>query len=140
MKSWGVELVMGETVQAVESSDKAMILHLDSRRLQADLLAVAIGNMPSLEWLRLGGIKTDAGVIADERLRTNFSEVYVAGDAAEIYDPRASRRKLLFGWKNAVEQGRIAGANMAGDMKNFEITYKPGIKQIFGVDVRHRWK
>jgi nitrite reductase (NADH) large subunit len=140
MKNWGVRLVMGEAVQAVEAGDKSVTLHLDSRRLQADLLAAAIGNMPSLEWLRAGGIKTDVGIIADERLRTNFSDIYVAGDAAEIYDPRAKKRKLLFGWKNAVEQGTIAGANMAGDMRNFEVTYVPGVKQIFGVDVRHRWK
>jgi NAD(P)H-nitrite reductase large subunit len=140
MRNAGVTLVVGELVQAIEADGKAVILETATRRLQGDLLSVAIGKTPHLDWLSSSGIMTGSGIIADERLRTNFPSIYAAGDAAEVYDSKTRRRKLLFGWKNAVEQGRIAGANMCGEMKEFEVTYAPGIRQIFGVDVRHRWK
>jgi NAD(P)H-nitrite reductase large subunit len=140
MRNAGVTLVVGELVQAIEADGKAVILETAMRRLQGDLLSVAIGKAPHLDWLSSSGIMTGSGIIADERLRTNFPSIYAAGDAAEVYDSKTRRRKLLFGWKNAVEQGRIAGANMCGEMKEFEVTYAPGIRQIFGVDVRHRWK
>jgi hypothetical protein len=29
---------------------------------------------------------------------------------------------------------------MSGGAQKFEVKYTPGVKQIFGVDVRHRWK
>jgi len=140
MKQAGVNLVLGETVREVESDGDAILLRTDARAVSGDFFSVAIGKMPRLDWLRSSGIMMDSGIIADERLRTNFPGIYAAGDTAEIYDPKTQKRKLLFGWKNAVEQGRVAGANMVGEMKEFEVTYAPGLKQIFGVDVRHRWK
>jgi NAD(P)H-nitrite reductase large subunit len=140
MKAAGVQMVMGEEIHRVEKSDSAIVVHTSGKTLRGDALAVAVGKTPCLNWLESSGITTNRGILADERLRTNYPDIFVAGDAAEIYDPATKKRKLLFGWKNATEQGELAGANMSGDTREFVVTYTPGLKQIFGVDIRHRWK
>lgn len=140
MRQAGVRLVLGETVNRIDFGSAGVVLSTGADTIQGDVLAVAIGKMPKLDWLRPSGIKIESGIIADERLRTNFPDIYAAGDVAEIYDAKTKKRRLLFGWKNATEQGKVAGANMSGDVREFEVTYAPGLKQIFGVDVRHRWK
>ncbi len=140
MKAAGVHVIVGEKIQRVEGSQGNVSVHTLGGTLTGDILAVAVGLTPALEWLKSSEIRTDAGVVADERLRTNYPNIFAAGDVAQVYDPGIERRRLLFGWKNAVEQGRIAGANMCGDSIEFAVTHAPGLKQIFGVDVRHRWK
>jgi NADPH-dependent 2,4-dienoyl-CoA reductase/sulfur reductase-like enzyme len=140
MRRAGVKLVLGEVVRGIGFDRGKVTVQTGSRTLDGDALAVAIGKTPELGWLRPSGIMINSGIIADERLRTNFPSIYAAGDVTEIFDPKTQRRKLLFGWKNAVAQGRVAGANMCGEITEFEVNYIPGLKQIFGVDVRHRWK
>ncbi|MBI4831602.1 MAG: FAD-dependent oxidoreductase [Candidatus Lindowbacteria bacterium] len=140
MKAAGVQIVVGERIHKVEKADSAIVVHTTGKTLRGDTLAVAIGKTPRLDWLEPSGVMTNTGIIVDERLRTNHPNIFAAGDAAEIYDPAVKKRRLLFGWKNATEQGQLAGANMAGDTQEFVVTYAPGLKQIFGVDIRHRWK
>lgn len=139
MKVAGVQVFVGERMQRVEAFGEGVSIHTAARTLTGDVLAVAVGMYPALDWLESSGIQTDSGVVADKRLRTNFPNIFAAGDVAEIYDPATDKRRLLFGWKNAVEQGSIAGANMCGDVRQFAVTHGPGVKHIFGVDVRHRW-
>ncbi len=140
MRTAGIQLVLGDEVIKVETNGGTVSVLTSARKLTGDLLVVAVGMAPRLDWLEGSGIKVRTGIIADERLRTNYPNIYAAGDAAEIYDPRLNKRRLLFGWKNAVKQGQTAGANMCGDFREFDVSYAPGVKQIFGVDVRHRWK
>ncbi|RJP68532.1 MAG: NAD(P)/FAD-dependent oxidoreductase [Candidatus Abyssobacteria bacterium SURF_17] len=140
MRAAGVKMVLGEEILRMKSTNGTVSVDVAGKTLSADVLVVAVGMEPSLDSLNDSGIMVGSGVTTDERLRTNKANIYAAGDVAEIYDPRVHKRKLLFGWKNANEQGRIAGANMCGEDREFEIKYAPGVKQIFGVDVRHRWK
>ncbi len=143
MEAAGVTLVIGERIIEVGVSPPGIELITPERTITADALAVAIGVAPNLDWLDGSEIARDSGIIVDERLRTNYPNIFAAGDAAEVYDPRVMRRRLLFGWKNAIEQGMVAGANMCGEMDVFErldVAYTTDRKQIFGVDVRHRWK
>jgi NAD(P)H-nitrite reductase large subunit len=140
MKAAGVQVVAGEEIRKVQKLDSEIIIQTSGKVLRGDILTVAVGKAPCVNWLAASGITTNLGVIVDERLRTNYPNIYAAGDIAEIYDPSAGKRKLLFGWKNATEQGHLAGSNMSGDTREFVVTYAPGLKQIFGVDIRHRWK
>jgi NADPH-dependent 2,4-dienoyl-CoA reductase/sulfur reductase-like enzyme len=59
-------------------------------------------------------IEVDRGVLVDERLETSVPGVYAAGDVAQVYDPLTGHSQLDVLWPVAVEQGRVAGANMSG--------------------------
>lgn len=53
-------------------------------------------------------IKTDKGILVDERMETSVKSVYAAGDVAEYQGINFCI------WPEAMEQGRVAGINMAG--------------------------
>jgi phenylglyoxylate dehydrogenase epsilon subunit len=60
------------------------------------------------------GIDTDAGILVDDRMRTNVANIWAAGDVAQARGFWGG--KVVNGiLPNAVEQGRIAGADMADD-------------------------
>lgn len=91
----------------------------DGQLIACDMVAVAVGTQPRLELAQGAGVETGRGIFADEFLRTSQPDIYVAGDAAEVLDPTTGRRGIDSLWSVANAQGRIAGANMAGDSRSF---------------------
>ncbi|HLA98084.1 MAG TPA: FAD-dependent oxidoreductase [Anaerolineales bacterium] len=86
----------------------------DGQRLACGILAYAIGVRPRIQLAQASGLKTNRGILVDNQLRTNASDVFAAGDVAEVYDPFSGRSVIDSLWGPARDQGRIAGKNMAG--------------------------
>jgi NADPH-dependent 2,4-dienoyl-CoA reductase/sulfur reductase-like enzyme len=64
--------------------------------------------------LRDSGIKTNIGVLADNRMQTSVPGVYVAGDCAEAFDNFTGTAVVSAIQPNAADQARIAALNMVG--------------------------
>jgi len=86
----------------------------DGKRLQCQMVAVAIGVRPRLELVADTPIQTDRGILVNDRMETSVPGVYAAGDVAQVVDPLTGQAQLDILWPVAVAQGRAAGANMAG--------------------------
>jgi nitrite reductase (NADH) large subunit len=86
----------------------------DGSEIPADLVIIGIGVIPNTEFLSGAGLSDPDGLTVDQRLRTNRDDIFAAGDCVQPVD-RLSGEKTYFAiWPAAVEQGRLAGANMAG--------------------------
>jgi 3-phenylpropionate/trans-cinnamate dioxygenase ferredoxin reductase component len=79
----------------------------------ADLVVVGAGIHLNTELAAAAGLAVDGGIVVDEHLRTSAPGVFAAGDVANFPDPLGGRRHVEH-WDNAVAQGRVAAANMAG--------------------------
>jgi NADPH-dependent 2,4-dienoyl-CoA reductase/sulfur reductase-like enzyme len=55
------------------------------------------------------------GILVDDKLRTSVRDIYAAGDVAALLNPLTGRYETRAQWFSAVEMGRTAGAQMAGD-------------------------
>jgi NADPH-dependent 2,4-dienoyl-CoA reductase/sulfur reductase-like enzyme len=86
----------------------------DARLIKCDLVAFAIGIRPRKELADTAGLKTDRGILVDERLQTSHPDIFAAGDVAQVYDPFTEKYVLDSLWGPAREQGRMAGLNMLG--------------------------
>ena len=53
-------------------------------------------------------------------MQTNYEGIYAAGDCCEAYDIQSGQRRNIGVWANAMRQGRVAGANMAGGHMEFD--------------------
>jgi NADPH-dependent 2,4-dienoyl-CoA reductase/sulfur reductase-like enzyme len=78
---------------------------------------VATERLPNINFLGGSGVNTGAGILVDEYLRTNVSNIYAAGDCAEVFDVNRLENRINFGWRSALKQGQLAGENMAGGTK-----------------------
>ncbi|MEW6456256.1 MAG: FAD-dependent oxidoreductase [Acidobacteriota bacterium] len=83
-------------------------------KIESDMVINAAGIRPNLEIVEDSEIKTNQGIIVDKHLKTNIENVYAAGDVAEAYDMLRQSYWINPNWTCAFQQGRIAGANMAG--------------------------
>lgn len=87
---------------------------LSGKNVDADLLIVAAGTKPNVDFMEDAGIKINKGILINESLQTNVPDIYAAGDVVEYTDLSTGFSSLSALWTNAEEMGRIAGRNMAG--------------------------
>lgn len=112
----GIKILTGQEVRLAAGSEKGCTLGLGSgESLEGDLLIVATGVSPNMAFLQGAGLETDQGIMVDECMRSSAPDVWAAGDVAQapgFFGPERGMNPTL---TSAVEQGRIAGMDMAGD-------------------------
>lgn len=112
----GIEVFLGEEVVEIHGANGRVsgVRTSKGKRLDTELVVVAIGVRADIGFLQGSGIRTDRGILIDHEFRTNIREVFAAGDAAQGYDPVSGLFRVATNWNNAMEQGKLAGAFMAG--------------------------
>jgi len=138
MVSEGVTVLMGQQIKEVRGTrSKGMVVVTDEDETACDMLVVATGVKPNLDFLRGSGIAIgeSGGIIVDQNLRTTVDHIYAAGDCAETTDLVTGERGINAIWPEAVLQGRIAALNIIGT----EAAYPGGISRnvinVFGTPV-----
>lgn len=118
------------------SSDKGVVVHTSTRvvaveansgggsglrlkcdgadDIDADLVVVATGVQPDIGFLKGSGLELDKGVVVDGYLQSSAPGIYAAGDVCEGMDWSTGQRAVHAIQPVAVETGRIAALNMAG--------------------------
>lgn len=110
----GARILTGRSIEAVKrTKNKIKGVMLDNGEIiPCGMLIVAAGVRPNLEMLKNGSIKTNQGILVDDHMRTNISNICAAGDIAEI--EIGGTRKVNPIHLNAVKGGYIAGCNIVG--------------------------
>jgi len=112
---------------------------LSGDEISAEIVFASGGFLPKMDCMRNSGVYMNKGLIIDEYMQTTADSIFAAGDCAEIYHPSLARYWVNLGFPNAKAQGRIAGMNMAGDVRvNLEIE-KMRPYTIFGRELYARW-
>ena len=114
-ESKGVAVRTATRVTEIARTNGSLTLATDQGDpIEADLVVCATGVAPNVDFLDGAGIECDAGILVDDRLRTNAHDVYAAGDVAQGPDFSTGGREVHAIQPTAVEHGRIAALNMAG--------------------------
>ena len=117
----GVDIRTGVQVADLEVTDDTVtaVLCADGSRLAADLVVVGIGLLANTELAAEAGLQVDNGILVDEHAQTSDPHIYAAGDCTNHPNALLGRRLRLESVPNALEQSRVAAANMAGKAKTY---------------------
>ena len=96
------------------------VLTEDGQTIKGRLVAFAVGIRPRLELARNSGIAVKRGILVDEYLQTHQTDIYAAGDGAEIIDSQSGQSIMESLWYPAFLQGKTAGRNMAGGSEAYQ--------------------
>lgn len=106
----GIQIHTGVQIEAIEGGEKAEGVRLaDGTVIPAELVIVSCGVRANTVLAKEAGIETDRAVIVNEKMETNIPDIYACGDCAQYEGINYAI------WPQAVEEGKTAGAQAAGD-------------------------
>jgi NAD(P)H-nitrite reductase large subunit len=131
----GIEVILGQDASEIISDEgEIKAVKLDSGKvLAASLVIVGKGVSPNIDPVKDTEIKINEGIISNNNLQTNIPNIYAAGDVAETFDMTLGGFCVNALWPLAVEQGRIAGTNMAGGKINYAGSLGMNSLEFFGL-------
>jgi len=133
----GVNLKVGTFTEKVERNKDGSIAVFtrDQEVIDVDIIIVGTGVCPNTDFLKESRIMLDRGIPVNERMETNVPDIYAAGDV--VLGPTAFGECHINHalWPTAVEQGKIAGANMAGQNLRYQGSLNMNVTQMFGLTV-----
>jgi 3-phenylpropionate/trans-cinnamate dioxygenase ferredoxin reductase subunit len=115
----GVHIHTNTMVSGFAGDGSISSVQCGDQEFAADVAVIGIGIVPNVEVAESAGIKCDNGVVVDEGCATSAANVYAAGDCTNHPNPLLDRRLRLESVPNAMEQARVAAANMCGGEKTY---------------------
>jgi len=130
MEGMGFSFRLGAKTQEIAGDGQVQEVLLEGgERLPAEMVIISAGVRPNLDLADALGVAHDKGIQVDERMRTNQEGIYAAGDVAEF-------QGMPYGiWTAAMEQGKIAGDNMAGGDMRYKGTVMANTLKVVGIDL-----
>jgi 3-phenylpropionate/trans-cinnamate dioxygenase ferredoxin reductase component len=117
LRDRGVDVRVRAKAARVEGDGKveAVVLE-DGTRIPAELVVIGVGVRPAIELAEAAGLPIDNGITVDEQLRVTGERgqgIWAAGDVARADHPLFGPIRIEH-WAEALNQGLLAGRNMAG--------------------------
>ena len=134
LREHGIDIRTGLDAVEIVGKDSVQGIVLDNgERINCQVVVIGKGVQPNVDFIRSTSIKVNEGIIADEHMRTNVPDIYVAGDVAETYDLSTGRMGVNAIWPCAFEQGRVAGLNMAGQEAKYGGSFRMNSLDFYGL-------
>lgn len=115
-ESQGVHIMTGVQIEEIEGDGQVTGVRLaDGQVIKADMVIMSCGVRANVALAKEISMDTDRAVIVDEKMQTSIPGIYACGDCAQFEGVNYAI------WPEALEQGKVAGANAAGDT----LTYEP---------------
>ena len=134
----GIRFHLENTVVKASSKGKQItaVTLKDGKKLPCDLLILAVGVRSQTELAEKAGLEVNRGIITDtETMQTSNPDIYAAGDCCVSTDMLDGSKKIIALWPNAVQQGNVAGAQMAGADVTVGGTYSVNAIDFFGLRI-----
>lgn len=142
LESWlrerNIDVHCGTTVQRITAQGDTKCVELaDGTKLEADVVVVATGVQPNVELATACGIEAvtgaGGGILVNDRMQTNVENIYAGGDVVRgpaLYADGPENHAIQ---PTAVDHGRIAGANMAGQKVSYPGSLSMNILDVCGL-------
>jgi len=130
MEEMGFRFHLGAKTQEIVSAQDGLRVILEGGpELPAQLVLISAGVRPELTLAKALNLTVDKGIKVDDHMYTGLKGVYAAGDLIE-------HRGRFYGiWPASMEQGRVAGANMAGQERTYAGTVPSNSLKVVGIDL-----
>ncbi|HBC93160.1 MAG TPA: hypothetical protein DCZ10_09770 [Pelotomaculum sp.] len=121
IKKAGVSIIFGKGVKSFYRKNNRIKIQLNSgETLDTEMVVMGTGVQPNIDLVKNSQIKTNRGIVVDESMRTNFPNIFAAGDVAEGPNLITAKNSIVPNWINACGQGTTAGSNMSGGFSTYQ--------------------
>jgi nitrite reductase (NADH) large subunit len=125
-----LEFVMPALTEAIEGERRVQWLRFaDGRRLEVEMVVMAVGIRPNTALARAAGLAVGRGVVVDDAMRTSAPDVLAIGECAE-------HRGVVCGLvAPALAMAETAAATLAGKAATYAPRPDPAVLKVAGLAV-----
>ncbi|MCF7854008.1 MAG: NAD(P)/FAD-dependent oxidoreductase [Candidatus Pacebacteria bacterium] len=118
----GVAFITGDKLSRLNAAPAVTSVTTESgREISCQLVCCAVGIKPDIDLGLEAGLDHENGLFVDKTMRTSHPDIYAAGDIANFPDPYFGKRRRVEHWGQAEYSGGLAGENMAGADKPYDL-------------------
>ncbi len=130
MERLGYCFHLGERISKIVRGDGGLKVIVQSgESVDGDMVLISAGVRPNIALPKKLGITDDKGILVNDYMQTSEADIFAAGDVA------VHNGKYYGIWPAAKEQGKVAGANMAGAKARYEGTTMITALKVAGIDL-----
>lgn len=134
LASEGIEIMKGLQASEITGKDIVSGIALDNgKKISCELVIIGKGVAPNTDLAKAAKIKVASGIVVNEYMQSSEKNIYASGDVAEAIDITRNEARVNAIWPVAVEQGKIAGLNMAGKKTQYEGSSMMNATDFFGL-------
>ncbi len=112
----GIEFRVNASVSEITGEDKVTGVRLQNGEIfEADLVIISCGIRANTDIAKVCGIPVNRAIVVNEKMETGVEGIYACGDCAEYGGVNYAV------WSQAVQMGKTAGCNAAGEETEYEL-------------------
>lgn len=133
----GVELHIGVAVERIEADNGRLAVHCEDRRLDGELVLVAVGIRPNSGLAAKADLRLSVGdaIAVDSRLRTSDPRIFAAGDCADAFHVVTGKRTWVPLALRANRAGWAVADNVCGRDKRLYGIAASAVFKVFDLQV-----
>ncbi len=141
IKENGIELILGDEMSDVNamSAEVLEVVTKNGKNIQCNMVISSDNYEPNVDFLNDSGISLERGIVVSEELRSSVSNIFAAGDVAQVYDINKDINKINFGWSSASAQGELCAKNILGEGSVYIADEDKYFRQLIGKKIMDRW-
>ena len=115
-----VKLYKNSKAERFKGTNDVEGIYLDNGEfVKADIVIISSGITPNKELAQSADIKTNRGIVVDEKMQTSKENIYACGDVAEY------KGNIIGLWQISSDQGKVAALNALGIDERYEDKIQP---------------
>ena len=141
IKGKGIELILEDEINDVAgiNAEELSVMTKSGKEIKCNMFISSDHYEPNIDFLKESGISMEKGVLVSEELRSSISNIFAAGDAAQVHDINKNINRINFGWNSASAQGELCAKNILGDGSAYIADEDKYFRQLIGKKIMDRW-
>jgi len=136
MMGYRVKIIIGAVPEEIIEKNGKTILRTSKGDIESSTIIFSTGVAPDIELAKNAGIEIGLkGIKTDEKMCTSASDVYAAGDCAEVVDAITKKKTYIPLASVAAKGGKIAGINAAGGKEVTGEFLRMQNEMVFGINI-----
>ena len=120
-----IKIITNDSLKKLIGDDKGFVKQVETsggKLINAEMVILALGVRPNIELAKDAGIEIgETGAIkVNERMQTNFSDIFAAGDCVETINTVTGKNVWIPLGSTANKMGRTAAINITGGYEEFK--------------------
>lgn len=123
LKEHGINLLFNTELKEIKSIDQISVEHIltdADEKISCQFVGLTVGVKPNIEFLKNTPLEIEKGIVVNEYLETNISNIYAAGDCAQLGSSKTTKAVVEQLWYTGKMQAETLANTICGKRTAYE--------------------